>query len=140
MKFNKLIPELSVSDFEKSLRFYKELLGFRVEYSREESKFAFLSFNGSQIMIEQTKSGWLTGELGYPFGRGVNFQIEVKSIKPLLSLLKANDYPVFIEPQDNWYRQGDRLLGNKEFLVKDPDGYLLRFFENLGSRKLKSRK
>jgi len=26
------------------------------------------------------------------------------------------------------------LLGNKEFLIQDPDGYLLRFSEDLGEK------
>jgi len=38
MKFNKLIPELSVSGLEKSIRFYTKILGFKMEYKREESK------------------------------------------------------------------------------------------------------
>lgn len=137
MKFNKLIPELSVSDFEKSLEFYTKVFGFKVEYTRDESKFAFLSMDGNQIMIEQVNGAWSTGGLEYPFGRGVNFQMEVKNIKIILESLRKNNYPVFIEPQEIWYRQDNKLLGNKEFLVKDPDGYLLRFFEDLGSKKLK---
>jgi hypothetical protein len=32
------------------------------------------------------------------------------------------------------YRVGDKETGNKQFLVQDPDGYLLRFFEDLGLR------
>ena len=70
MKFNKLIPELSVSDFDKSLKFYIDVLGFKMEYKREESKFAMLSFQGSQIMIEEVNNHWSTGRLEYPFGRG----------------------------------------------------------------------
>ncbi len=138
MKFNKLIPELSVLDFEKSLEFYTKVLGFKVEYTRDESKFAFLSLAGNQIMVEQTNNGaWSTGKLEYPFGCGVNFQMEVASISPILKSLKKNNYPVFVEPQENWYRQNNRLVGNKEFLVKDPNGYLLRFFEDLGNKRLK---
>ena len=38
------------------------------------------------------------------------------------------------EMEENWYRQDDKLLGNKEFLVQDPDGYLFRFSEDLGSK------
>ena len=136
MKFNKLIPELSVSNFEKSLEFYAKILGFKIEYKRVESKFAFLSFQGSQIMIEQVNELWNTAKLKYPFGRGINFQIEVKSIKPILNSLKKNKYSVFIKPKENWYRQNNKLIGNREFLIKDPDGYLLRFAEDLGSRSL----
>lgn len=136
MKFNKLIPELSVSNFEKSLEFYTKILGFKIEYQREESKFAFLSFQGSQIMIEQVNEAWNTGRLEYPFGMGINFQIEVENIEPILNSLKENKYPIFIEPKENWYRQDNKLIGNKEFLIKDPDGYLLRFAEDIGTKPL----
>lgn len=34
------------------------------------------------------------------------------------------------------YRQDNKLLGNKEFLVQDPDGYLLRFAEDLGEKEV----
>lgn len=136
MKFNKLIPELSISNFDKSLNFYIQVLGFKTEYKRDESKFAMISLQGSQIMIEEINSNWKTGELEYPFGRGINFQIEVEKIQPLLDSLKKNDYPLFVEPKENWYRKDKQLLGNKEFLVKDPDGYLLRFSENLGTKSV----
>ncbi len=137
MKFNKLVPELSVSNFGKSMDFYTKIIGFKIEYRRDESKFAFLCFQGSQIMIEQVNDAWKTGELRYPFGRGINFQIQVEKIEPILNSLKDKEYPLFIGPMENWYRKGDKLLGSKEFLVKDPDGYLLRFAEDLGTRPLK---
>jgi catechol 2,3-dioxygenase-like lactoylglutathione lyase family enzyme len=61
MKFNKLIPELSVSDIDKSLKFYVDILGFKIEYQRKETSFVFLSFQGSQIMIEKINNFWNTG-------------------------------------------------------------------------------
>ena len=72
-----------------------------------------------------------------PFGRGINFQIEVKRIKPILDSLAKHNYPLFKDVMENWYRQDNKLLGNKEFLVQDPDGYLLRFSEDLGVKELK---
>ena len=54
----------------------------------------------------------------------------------ILDNLKDNNYPIFVEPKENWYRQDNQLLGNKEFLVQDPDGYLLRFAEDLGTKPL----
>lgn len=134
MEFNRLIPELSVSDFEKSLNFYTLILGFDVEYRRE--KFAMISLQGSQIMLEEINNNWNVGELEYPFGRGINFQIEVDKIEPILNSLRENNCPLFAEPEENWYRQDDKLLGNREFLVQDPDGYLLRFAQDLGSREI----
>ena len=132
MKFNKLIPELSVSNFEKSLNFYTEVLRFKIEYKRDESGFAMISFQGNQIMINQINSHWDTGKLEYPFGRGINFEIEVDEIQPILDNLKKHSYLIFVEPKENWYRKNNQLLGTKEFLIKDPDGYLLRFSEYLG--------
>ena len=135
MRFNKLIPELSVSDLDKSLSFYTKILGFKLEYARPESKFAFISFEGSQLMIQKTNNTWNTGKLEHPYGRGINLQIEAKDIARLLRSIKANNYPIMIPPKDNWYRQGSLLLGNREFLLMDPDGYLLRFAQDLGTKK-----
>lgn len=132
MKFNKLIPELSVSDFERSLDFYTKTLDFKLQYKRD--KFAFLSFQGSQIMIEQANDAWKTGKLQYPFGRGINLQIELKSIKPVVESLKNKNYSLFREPKENWYRKGSQLLGSLEFLIQDPDGYLLRFSQCIGKK------
>lgn len=52
MQFNKLIPELSATNLDKSLDFYKKC-GFKIEYERPENKFAFISFEGSQIMLQE---------------------------------------------------------------------------------------
>lgn len=137
IKYNKLIPEISVTSIEKSAGFYVDLLGFKVEYKRDECKFMFLSFGGSQIMIEQINDTWNTGgELSYPFGRGINFQFEVEDISLLLNRLSNNSYPIFVLPKENWYRVNDKLTGNREFLVLDPDGYLLRFTQDLGFKDL----
>ena len=43
MYWNKIIPELSVTNLENSLKFYKTI-GFKVEYDRPENKFVFISF------------------------------------------------------------------------------------------------
>ncbi len=136
MEFNALVPELSVSNFEKSLAFYVETLGFHVEYSRPEDLFAFLSYQKIQLMIEQVwiDSTWTTGALEYPYGRGINLQMEVDSIEPLLQSLRRHAYPLFIEMQERWYRQDTVLLGERQFLVQDPDGYLMRFSQFLGEK------
>ncbi|MFE5430816.1 hypothetical protein [Peribacillus simplex] len=44
-------------------------------------------------------------------------------------------YPIKIEIQENWYRADTKLVGQKEFLIMDPDGYLLRFVQTLGERE-----
>lgn len=130
-KFNALIPELSVVNINKSLDFYLNILLFKLEYERKNDKFTFISIDDCQIMIEEINGHWETGELIYPFGRGINFQITVNDIDKLYKNIKEYDYPIKLEIQENWYRVDDKLYGQKEFLIMDPDGYLLRFAENL---------
>lgn len=132
MEANSLIPELSVSSFEKSMNFYVNILGFKIEYSREESNFAFISFESTQIMIEQINENWETGKLEYPFGRGINFFMVISDIEIVLKRLKSAKYPIFIEPKESWYRTGREYYGCREFLMIDPDGYLLRFAQDIG--------
>jgi catechol 2,3-dioxygenase-like lactoylglutathione lyase family enzyme len=135
MKFNKLIPELSVSNIKKSLQFYHYILGFTIEYSRPENKFYFLSLEGSQIMIEEINNYWWTGELEHPFGRGINFQIEVKDVSTLIKRLEKANIALFRPLKESRYRGKGAEFGRNEFLVQDPDGYLLRFAQDIGKRK-----
>ena len=134
MKFNRLIPELSVSNYEKSIDFYVNLLGFSVVYAREEERFALISLQGAQLMLEERNYHWETGPLEHPYGRGINFQIEVDQTAPLLEKLRRSGYPLFRDVRENWYSVKNVLYGSREFLVQDSDGYLLRFAEDLGER------
>jgi hypothetical protein len=36
--------------------------------------------------------------------------------------------------EEKWYRMNDSKVGNRQFIVLDPDGYLLRFVQDLGER------
>ena len=135
LEFNKSIPELSVTNLENSLKFYKTI-GFKIEYDRPENKFVFISLGKIQFMLQEISDNdkWNIMELTYPFGNGINFQLEVDNVNEIYKNLKDNNYKITFEIEENWYRQGNRLLGNKEFLIQDPDGYLLRFFEDLGEK------
>ena len=125
-EWRKLVPELSVSDFERSVQFYTDVLGFEVLFSRE--KFVYLELEEVQFMLQAVSiDGWQTGALEPPFGRGINFQIELDDIEPLYGRLKKANHPFFRNVKDSWYKTGDVLSGQREFLIQDPDGYLLRF-------------
>ena len=71
-----------------------------------------------------------------PFGRGLNLQVEVKDVQLLYQNFKKAKYPIFLELEEKWYRMNDKEIGHNQFLVLDPDGYLLRFFEEIGTRPL----
>lgn len=135
MYFNKIIPELAVTNLKNSINFYKTC-GFKIEYERPENKFVFISLDKIQFMLQEisTDDKWELAPLSYPFGNGINFQLEVEDSDKIYNNLKNNNYKITFDMEENWYRQDDKLLGNKEFLVQDPDGYLLRFSEDLGER------
>ena len=135
MKFNKLIPELSVSNIEESKKFYLNL-GFKIKYERLENKFCFLELEENQLMIEEINNNWNTGELEYPFGRGINISMEVNNINLIYQKAIQNNYNIFKNIMTNKYRVGDNLIEEHEFLIQDPDGYLLRFFEDIGEKDI----
>ena len=114
------MPELTVRDLATSLRFWRDLLGFQVVYSRES--FAFLERAGAQFMLEERNtSSWITGTLEPPHGRGIHFEIAVGSIEPLLSALRDARHPLWQATEERWYRVGDDEIGQRQFLVQDPE-------------------
>ena len=132
--FNPLVPELDVSNLAASLRFWCDLLGFTIAYDRPAARFAYLARGPIQVMLCERNGNWQVGELSRPFGRGINFQMMVDALAPILEALEAANWPLFRAPSEAWYRTGQWEGGQREFLVQDPDGYLLRFAQDIGTR------
>nr|WP_024968399.1 VOC family protein [Pantoea sp. IMH] len=126
--WNPMVPELTVMDFPASLHFYVEVIGFSLMIRRHEPEFAYICLGEAQLMLEQYHAqGWNPAELERPLGRGINFQIEVDDVAPLLACLQTHNVPLYRDVRDNYYNTGDKEACQREFLVQDPDGYLLRF-------------
>ena len=126
MKFNSLIPELSVSNIKRSKDFYLKI-GFEIMYERKENKFCFIKLEENQIMLEENNDNWNTGEMEYPYGRGINISMSVNDIDKMYNELKKKNITFFKELEIHDYRVDDKIYHDKEFLIQDPDGYLLRF-------------
>ena len=126
IEFNSLIPELSVSNIDISKKFYMDL-GFQVRYERKEDKFCFLQLEENQIMIEEDNNNWNTGKLDYPYGRGINISMTISDVEKLYNKLKEKNIKFFLDLEVHEYRVNDEISLDKEFLLQDPDGYLLRF-------------
>lgn len=128
MEFQPMVPELTVFDIEESKEFYINTIGFRVVFERPEDKFIFLDFQGSQFMLEEIhENGWNTGSLSYPLGQGVNFEIGVKDVEGLYKKLQNEGVSFYREIGKSLYNIDGRETEQVEFLVQDPNGYLLRF-------------
>jgi catechol 2,3-dioxygenase-like lactoylglutathione lyase family enzyme len=132
-----LTPELDVSDLDRSLAFYVDVIGFTVMFDRPEERFAFLTLEGVDLMLEEAAGPgrrFRTAPLEQPYGRGVNFKIEVTDIDHLHGRVQASGSAIVIPLEERWYRQNELENGHKQFVVADPDGYLLRFSTSLGQR------
>ena len=126
IEFNSLIPELSVSNIENSKRFYEDL-GFKIIYERIEDKFCFMQLEDNQIMIEEQNNNWNVGKMEHPYGNGINISMFINDVERLYGDLKAKQIKLFMDLKVNEYRVDNVVFQDNEFLVQDPDGYLLRF-------------
>lgn len=126
MKFNSLIPELSVTNINKSKEFYIKL-GFKIMYERIDDKFCFLELEGNQIMIQEENNNWNVGKMEYPYGRGINISMSIKNVEQLYHHIKNQNLTIFKELETHHYQVNDKVYDDLEFLIQDLDGYLLRF-------------
>jgi catechol 2,3-dioxygenase-like lactoylglutathione lyase family enzyme len=138
-----LTPELACANIRTSVAFYTDVLGFGIQYQRPEDGFAMLERQGSRIMLDEIRSVSITGTdrsifaapLEAPFGRGMNLQIATDAVDNLYANVQRSGAKVFRAMEERWYRADNVRLGNRQFIVQDPDGYLLRFFQDLGERE-----
>lgn len=129
MNFNKLIPELSVSDINYTREFYVDVLGFKICYERPEDKFIFVEKDGNQIMLEQINGNWNVGKMEYPFGRGINFEMTISDVDAVYERIEKAGIKLFMKMEVKDYECGNETVHQKQFLIQDPDGYLLRFVD-----------
>src|SRR5215472_13549135 len=118
-----LVPELYVKDVNQTRQFYVGVLGFEVLFERPEDKFIYTQRGNARMMFEELGASreWITGDLLYPYGRGINFQIEVESVDELYKRVEAERITAFLPLEDEWYRKNDVHVGNRQFIVQDPD-------------------
>ena len=129
---NSLVPEHWCSDFEVSLKFYTEILGFTVAQRRSTDTHAYLSLQGSQIMIawwehDSTWEPWVPEPLERPYGRGINFQFIVENVREIHAAVLSAGLKPFLELHTASIWRTDRMDERTQFMLLYPDGYLLRF-------------
>ena len=120
--------ELFVPDVEASVRFYTEKLGFelvRLEREavegRERATFAIVGVENAVMMLAQESLYVPGGEgLARPRGGGIDTRIVVDDVDAVYR--RASDNGVTIV-----HDIGDRPYGLRDFIIRDPDGFRLRF-------------
>ena len=138
-EINGLVPELWCSDFDASLEFYTGKLGFQVAQRRGSDPHAYLSFQGSQIMIAWWEfdgrwEPWYPKPMERPFGRGINLQFMVTGVEDIHARVVAAGVDPFLDLHTASIWRTNRMDERTQFMVLDPDGYLLRFSETVSHR------
>ena len=142
-----LVPELDVTELARSLAFYVGTVGFTLVFERPTERFAYLAMNGAELMLQEANGPgrrFRTAPLERPFGRGINLQILVTDVDATFAAVRAAGLDPVVPLEERWYdvdvvtpsgrweSAGRMRAGNRQFVVADPDGYLLRFYTSLG--------
>jgi uncharacterized glyoxalase superfamily protein PhnB len=123
-----IIPHLFVGNVADNIDFYKNSLGFEpiyVQTENEVSNFAILKNENSQIMIGEKEILWKhVPELkNKDSANSVMLYFEMDDVASYYEKVKQK-VEMLRELHDTWYK-------TKEFWIKDCNGYLLAFFQNI---------
>ena len=117
-------PELFVPDVEAAVRFYVERLGFtllRQEGQGAAATFAVVALGPATILIaHDSHYGAMGGTLDGARGVGLDVRIMVPDVDAVERLARANDVAIV-------YAIANRYYGLRDFVVRDPHGYRIRF-------------
>jgi uncharacterized glyoxalase superfamily protein PhnB len=130
LSVTKLTPNLLVSNVERSLAFYENVLGFaRGTTVPEQSPFVFASVVSGPVEIFLNDRSTVTKESpqmsGLAFGGGNTMFIELTGIDVLHEGIKSH-VKITMPLVTQWY-------GLREFAIEDPDGYVITFAERVGT-------
>jgi catechol 2,3-dioxygenase-like lactoylglutathione lyase family enzyme len=114
-------PSITVNDLEKSLAFYRDVLGFHVkERWMHDGKLAGVELVAGVVRFFVGQDDWKKGKERV---KGVGFRIfctTVQDIDALATSIKARGGKLLEEPKtQSW--------GTRDFAVADPDGFKLTF-------------
>lgn len=122
----KLTPNLIVSDVERSVRFYCDVLGFAVTATVPETApyvFAIVQSGGVEVFLNAPEPAIAEYPAfkDRPIGGTLTLFIEVLDIAGAHAALNER-VPIVMPLEHKWY-------GVTEFAFADPDGYLITFAE-----------
>ncbi len=86
-----------------------------------------MQLENNQIMLEEKNENWNVGKMEYPYGNGINISMRVIDVDKKYKELKNNNIKMFLDLEIHEYKVDNKIYKDSEFLIQDPDGYLLRF-------------
>ena len=125
-QFSSLTPNLIVADVERSLAFYRDVLGFTVEQTVPDAPpLVFAIVRSGPVEVYLNALGPAVEEYpafkDRPIGGTLTLFIRVTGIRAAYDALQAR-VNVVMPLEKKWY-------GVTEFACTDPDGYVITFAE-----------
>jgi catechol 2,3-dioxygenase-like lactoylglutathione lyase family enzyme len=123
----KLTANLVVADVERSLAFYRDVLGFSVTATVPEAApfvFAWVESGGVSVMLNARAAAEqeYPAFAGRPLGGTLTLFVNVSRIRDAWAALQDR-VTVVMAIETKWY-------GVTEFAFEDPDGYIITFAEH----------
>ena len=129
MQYTKLTPNLVVDDVARSIAFYRDQLGMQMGMSvPDQPPYVFASvvhgpveifFNAREAVAEDFPQ-----MLTHGIGGALSLYLEVDDVDGLYRDLSAKGVKIVMEPKTQFY-------GMREFMIADPDGWLLMFAQRV---------
>jgi uncharacterized glyoxalase superfamily protein PhnB len=118
-------PSLTVNDLDKSLKWYRDVLGFEVEetWPDESGKVMGVSLRAGKVSFMIGQDDWKKGR-DRRKGEGFRiFCLTTKNVDTLATRIKAKGGLLDQEPKDQPW-------GMRDFSVTDPDGFKITIAAN----------
>jgi uncharacterized glyoxalase superfamily protein PhnB len=127
--FKKLTPNLVVANVERSVAFYRDVLGFAFAFGvpdQEPRVFAAVVRDGIEIFfnLPDPANEDYPDLRNRPIGGALTQFIEVEEIDALYQQIRGKAR-IAMPLKDQFY-------GMREFAIADPDGWLITFAQRLG--------
>lgn len=120
MKFKKLTPMLWTKNLEKTITFYTEILGFTCSEYNSNWQWASLYKDETEIMLAYPNAHF-KNEIGF----SGSFYFQISEVEKLRNELRNKVEIVYDLEVFEW--------GMKEFAIKDNNGYILQFGQNISN-------
>ena len=126
---SKLTPNLVVADVDRSVAFYRDVLGFEVQITvPEASPFVFAAVTHGNVEVFLNARDVAVAEypafMDRPVGGTLTLFMEVSGVEAAHEALAAK-VQIVMPLEKKWY-------GSTEFAFLDPDGYVITFAERTG--------
>jgi len=139
--FKKLAPDLMVSDVGKTVTFYTEKLGFKLDMLVPENEksvetaltknkiYSYAMVSRDEVFVMFMQKDAYAQDLpelkGAAIGASASFYFDVDNVDELYDAFKGKGVEIIKGLSTTWY-------GMKEFYIKDCNGYILGFGQRNG--------